>query len=243
MMDHRRRAARALMQPAGIPGQWMPPGGQQGGLPGGIPGQFNPGQWMPPTVTPGPGMPGQQPGAGGALTPDEIRRQVMQEMLDNMRRANPGLWQHIGNLGAQARSGQLSGQERAAFLAPGMGAIQHYQTQARGELARDLSSRGLGHSSAMSSGLGQIAGQGATARAQLAADLFRQERERQDGAQNQLGSMLMGISSGQGGTAAEIGHAIRQEEIAQREASKQRKASFWQALLGTAGRLFAGGGF
>lgn len=133
----------------------------------------------------------------------------------------------------------MSGDTRAAYLAPHTQALDQAYTAGQGLLDRALAARGLSDSSAMATGQAVLAQGRADAGAGLVSRLQLAEQERSDLAKQQLYSNLMQMM-GLGTKGADISLALREMAMRNRLAEEQSEDSGLAGVFGGLGSFLGG---
>ena len=182
--------------------------------------------------------------AGVPKKPKKAQKWLQQMGLYNALQAQQQLQPQIAALTQQASTDRFSPDERSAFLAPRLQALDTGMSQARSALDADLTSRyGEGLSSEAVSQYANLGARGAQAGAQIRNQLFDSEQQRQEQARN----LLIQVLTGQQQQGAGLASNIAQQRIAQQlQEAMMQDPGIWEQLLGLGGAglgAWLGGGF
>lgn len=184
---------------------------------------------------------GSGAGYGGSR---RIQRGVRNMFFGNARAMNPALLQSIQDLMYRAGPGAgYDPEQRAAYIAPHMQAVNRMENQSLGNAARSMAQRGLGDSSYGASVEAGIRSGAANQRAGAVSSLIQQQQREQMANQAALRAVLMQLVTGQGGGAADLAGRMREQALREQMMSQggMGLGDIFSGLGGLAGLAFTGG--
>lgn len=172
---------------------------------------------------------------GKKLKTKQINKLLAQQSFQMRQAITPALIGQLNTLIGQANEDRFSPEERSAFLAPRLQALNEGYDLAEGALDRNLSNRGLDTSSAAVSQFANLGARRASGRADLINDLFQTEEQRQQMSQAQARDFLAALFGGVSNQAGNAANSAMQQKFMEAQLEAMQSDPFSDILGGLLG--------